>query len=537
MKIKNLISLIVAMFYIGCGSSDSQSIPMLSDVNISSNQNQSQKFSSSEIDDIVSKKLNKDDTNATVQGDKKALVGNWYGENKRFKTYLQLRRDGTYKYYSRLAIGKFYNVYRVSKYEGSWELKNNNSQIILNLANCDMPLVLSNRFPIIKTPFGIELNAGSEIDKKYTMQIDKSKDTVVAHYTKHAQEYMNRSVNDFNVDYFTMVAPKANSEKFWDDLTPKGYHYGHKMGVDTPEWKYAKDRIKNNPNDYVFIIVDESWQTLIGHRKNFTKDILEPEKLYKWFEFWKTQMQILGQVDGTVLYFIAGDAPPRWAGDIRKYFNNDPKNVPAKITESRFPEALERNPDQSFAGVFQMMDYLRMKYAPNVKLGYTLKTWGIAASSHLFTKPENGWQNEEDMQVMADYLNNYDVKFDILCFNFNPRGQHYTDEEYKIGVDYFGTISKNMKTRDNKPAKLWIWKVSLWSEHPSFYFRNIDFLVHETNAIGMTLGHGNDLVKQSGFTDNAKDGIYIKSWMHEYYNNETIDTIPSHATKGLVYWR
>jgi hypothetical protein len=536
-KIASLIIIVLMLFFTGCGSATSSQNSGSGDNSNSGSSSKKAVFTPQEIDTKVSSKFGDDNSTEVVSGDAKALVGNWYGENKRFKVYLQLKKDGTYNYISRLGLGKFYNIFRTTQYNGVWELKNSNSQIVLSLQDCDAPLILSNRFPIIKAPMGIDLVAGSEIDSNYAMQIDESKDVVVASYTTHAQEYMQREVNDFNVDYFTMVAPKVNSEAFWDDLKPMGYHYGHKMGVDTPEWKYATQRIKDDPNNYIFAIVDESWQTLIGHRKDYVSDVSKPEKIYKWLEFWKAQMKLLGKVEGTVLYFIAGDAPPFWAGNIRGNFNNDPKNVPAKITQSRFPEALERNPSQSFAGIFQMMDYLRMKYAPNVKLGYTLKTWGIAASRHLYTKPQNGWQNEQDMQVMADYLNNYDVKFDILCFNFNPKGTGYTDEQYKVGIDYFGTISKNMHTRDNQPVKLWVWKVSLWSEHPSFYFRNIDFMVNEANAIGMTLGHGNDLVGQSGFSDNEKQEIYIRSWMHEYYNNETNTTLSKHATKGLVYWR
>jgi hypothetical protein len=385
---------------------------------------------------------------------------------------------------------------------------------------------------------GVELLAGTAINQAYQMKIDTSKDVISASYTENAKHYMEQKSKDYTVDYFTIAAPKANSEKFWGEIPPKAYSYGHKLNNGSDDWNYAINRIQSDSDNYLFIIMDESWQTLIGHRKSYTKDILNPQKLFKWFQFWKNQMQILGQVEGTVLYFITGDAPPFWAGDIRTHHGNDPHNVPAKITQSRFPEALERNPSQSFAGVFQMMDYLRMKYAPNVKLSYTLKTWGIAASSHLFTKPDNGWENEKDMQIMADYLNNYKVNFDLLAFNFNPRGPHYSDEEYKVAANYFGTIAKKLHTQDNQGAKLWIWKTSLWNKsQPSFLFRHIDYLVKECNAIGMSLGHGNDLTSQSGFKDNTKDGIYIKSWMLEYFQNRKIDTIPTHATQGIVYWR
>jgi hypothetical protein len=350
---------------------------------------------------------------------------------------------------------------------------------------------------------------------------------------------MQKSINDFKVDYFTMIAPKVNSENFWGDIKPMGYHYGHKLGVDSTEWKYAIKRIEDDPDNYIIAVADESWQTMIGHRKAFSDDIKNPAKLYLWFAYWKNQMQTLGKIKGTVLYFMAGDAPAYWAGEIRRSYKNDPKNVPAKITQSRFPEALERNPSQSFAGVFQMMDYLRMKYAPNVKLSYTLKTWGIQQpASGLNKQPPGGWDNDPAVKTMAQYLNNYGVEFDLLTFNFNPRGGAQTDQQLKDVTSFYGAISKKMNSRDDKKPKMWIWKVSLWNKtQPSFLFRNIDHLVQNANCIGMTLGHGNDLVGQSGFSDNTEKGIYIKSWMLEYYQSRTVTTIPVHATSGLEYWR
>jgi hypothetical protein len=482
---------------------------------------------------------------ATAKEEAKALMGNWYGESpgkhKRFHIYLQLKKDGTYVYKSRLALGKYYNVYRTSNYEGKWELVKGNSQILLHLKDDEAPLILSNRFPVIKTPAGIDLYPGSSVDTDYQMAIDTSQDTVAPVYTQHVQQYMSRTIRDFNVNYFTMIAPKANSEKFWGEIKPKGYLYGHKMNVGSEDWDYALKRIENDPDNYIFAISDESWQTLVGGRKNFAKDVQNPAKLFLWFEYWKNQMQILGKVKGTVLYLITGDAPPRWAGDIRNQYGNDPKKVPAKITESRFPEALERPVSQSFAGVFQVMDYIRMKYAPNVKLSYTLKTWGIQQpASGLFKEPDSGWENDPAVKTMAEYLNNFEVEFDLLTFNFNPRTGSHTDQEYLDATKYFGAISKKMRSRDSSKPKLWIWKVSLWNTtQPSFLFRNIDKLVQESNAIGMTLGHGNDLTRQSGFLDDTEKGIYIKSWMIEYFKNTTLDVVPDgkHATQGTVDWR
>ena len=465
------------------------------------------------------------------------FVGYWYGKAHYMQIALRLNDDGTYKYKSILMLGKYHNEPRSTEYNGTWEIKNSNSQVILNLQNVDAPLVLTNNFPTLHSPAGINLYSGTEINRSIKMDINQSQNTITATYTQTAKDYMDRNVSDYGVDYFTIVAAKANSEQFWDSvgMKPAGFNYGHKFTA-SPDFEYAKQRIKDDPKNYTIVISDENWQTLVGARYRYIKDINKSDKIYRWLEYFKDQMQLLGKVDGTVLYIIAGDAPAYWASDVRLNHNNDAKTIPAKLIESRFPEVLERNPDNSFAGIFQMMDYLRMKYAPNVKLGYTIKTWGIAEKD-IFHEPSDGWDNQDSVKVMAEYLNNYNVQFDFLSFNFNPRSASHTTDEYKSATKYFGAISKQLNIRKGNKPKLWIWKLSLWNqEHTSFLFSHIDFLVNDCNAIGMTLAHGNDLKKQTGFNDNADKDIYIKSWIEEYFQDTQKD-IPIHATQGLVYWR
>jgi len=493
-------------------------------------------YTPEEVDGKVEKRFGIDTTVQKLSKDENVLAGNWYGKKDYMSVTLQLRKDGTYSYHSTLGIGKYHNYYRYSDYNGTWQLSKGNAQVILSLPNVEAPLILTNHFPTLQSPAGITLFAGDGVDTSAEIAIDASEDHVDAAYTDKAKTYLKRKVADFQVDYFTMVAPKANSEAYWGNVTPPGYNYGHKLGLGSDDWNYALERIKNDPKNYTMVISDEHWQTMLGNRAKYASVIQEPEKMYRWFEYFKDQMQILGQVPGTVLYIIAGDAPAYWAGNIRDKHGNDPKNVPAKLIESRFPEVLERNPHNSFAGVFQMMDYLRMKYAPNVKLGYTIKTWGIGANP--FSEPAEGWDDNSAVQALADYLNNYDVQFDSLSFNFNPRSPSYTVEQYKSGTKFFGAVSKKLKTRDGSKPKMWIWKVSLWNkEHTTFFFQNIRFLVDECNAIGMTLGHGNDLVKAGSFKDDPDAGIFIKSWISEYFNGKQVDGIPVHGTVGIVPWR
>jgi hypothetical protein len=527
---KALLLFTITILFTACGGSSTQ--------NTTDKQIVSKILEAKAVDGNVTALFGKDNTKTAVSKEEQKIIGNWYGKAHYMYIALQLREDGSYHYRSKLLIGKFHNVARITTYEGHWHLAQSNSQVLLTLPNVEAPLVLTNKFPLLYAPAGVELSPGSAIDKQKDITIDHTKDSVTPRYTQKAAQYMQRSIADFQVNYFTMVAPKANSVQFWSsaDILPMGYNYGHKLGEDTDNWNYALKRIQEDPQNYTMVISDENWQTLLGNRGVYKRVIMDPVKMYAWFEYFKDQMQILGKVQGTVLYIIAGDAPASWPSDIKNHFNNDPKQVPANLYKSRFPEVLERKPSNSFAGVFQMMDYLRMKYAPNVKLGYTIKTWGIPASKNLFNEPSEGWENREETTIMAEYFNNFDVQFDILAFNFNPRSKH-TPKEYKSAAHYFGAVSKAMQTRDNTQTKVWIWKLSLWNqEQTSFIFQNIDFLVHSCNAIGVTLGHGNDLTKKSGFEDNPSNDNYLKSWIKEYYSAKE-QNIPIHGTLGVVDWR
>jgi hypothetical protein len=323
---------------------DSSDIPKV-DTPTNSNETQTntpiEQVDSDDETQVMDDSSSTDDDSSVSSQDIQALVGDWNGSANYIDISLVLKKDGTYKYHSRLGIGKYHNYYRYSDYEGKWSLQKGNSQIVLELPNVDAPLVLTNKFPKIETPAGVELSS-SNIDTSYKMSIDQSKNIVKASYTKKAQEYMSRDTADFTVDYFTMVAPKANSEAFWSsaNVKPMGYNYGHKLGLGSDDWNYAMQRIKDDPQNYTMVISDENWQTMLGNRHEYMKVIQEPTKVYKWFEYFKDQMQILGKVDGTVLYIIAGDAPPFWASDIREKYDNDPKTAIGKIIESRVPEEL-----------------------------------------------------------------------------------------------------------------------------------------------------------------------------------------------------
>jgi len=393
-------------------------------------------------------------------------------------------------------------------------------------------------------PSGITLWGGSSIDRNTTIQSDVNQDTItVSVHKQRVKSVFSKNLIGKLSNYFTMVAAKANSSSFWAsaNIEPPGYNYGHKIykpfeQSDVDAWNYAKNRNENDSENYAVVISDESWTVFMGHRKDFTNAILDPHKLYRWLFYWKTEMQALGELKNGVIHIFAGDPPPYFMGEIRKSYDNNASNIPANIAQSRFPDALELNPPQTFAGVFQVMDYIRMKYAPNVRLAYTLKEWGSQGLKD--TEPEGGWQNDPELQKMADELNSFGVCFEYLGFNFNPTVGDRSDDIYKARAKYFGTVASKLLKRDGKTpigAKAWIWKTSLWSNHPSFYFRNINFLVNQANIAGMTLGHGNDWSGHNleDYEDPNKDWP-LKSWIEEYFTGENKNTDPQ-GTVGKVY--
>ena len=494
------------------------------------------------VDEKVEEKFGKDDTAPASMGDdQKAFVGNWYGTQNYLQIKLQLRADGTYRYVENLGIGKFHNIDRALRHEGHWSLQNGNSQIVLETDDCEVPLILSARYPNLVAPSGVTLWGGAAIDRSATVQTEANRDvtTAVVHKQK-VRSVFGKNLRGTLPDYFTMVAAKANTRSFWSaaGIEPPGYNYGHKIyKSDIQTWEYAKSRNRNDPENYIVVISDESWPVFMGHRKDFDKAVLDPEKLYRWFFYWKTEMQILGRLNNGVIHMFAGDPPPYFMKAIKASYDNNASNVPANIAQTRFPDALELNPPQTFAGVFQVMDYIRMKYAPNVRMGYTIKEWGSQGLRD--TEPAGGWEHDPELQKMADEINSLGVCFDYLGFNFNPTGEggKRSDDIYKARARYFGTVASKLLKRDGKTpvgAKAWIWKSSLWSNHPSFYFRNISFLVHRANIAGMTLGHGNDWAghQLGDYVDPAKDWP-LKSWIEEYYTGQSKNADPE-GTVGKV---
>ncbi|MDC3250007.1 hypothetical protein OAU52_00100 [bacterium] len=530
----------IAIWLIGCTNDFSE------DTGKTSNEQSpwEEEISTSNFDDKFGIDTTK--TSDNLSPDELNLIGNWYGSSDEFSSqvFLQLLADGTFKSEKTVNTGKFENTPQYTETSGTWTLENSNSQLHLISSNQNLA-IYSNRYPHILTEQKIILFKDS-IDTSIEMIIDTTQDTLKVNQdtTDAVRTILSTKINANWSDHFSIVGTKVNSKEAWQGLTPDGYNYGNKVykpfvNSEVIDWEYAQERATNDPN-YVVVITYDDWQTHFGHRINFDTEIMEnPEKLYQWFEIWKTALLKLKLIDGPVL--VAGHPDPMatWSRQIQGEYQGDPKNVPAKLNETRHPDVLELSPHQSFAGIWQTIDYMRRKYAPNVMISYTLKTWG--STGFAYEAPEGGWEKSQEVQKQADYLNNYGVQWDVLTYNFNPTSGYHTDEQYKAAASYFGAVSQKLTNRDKRHVMTYVWKTGIndsyyddpygdWigNSHVDFFFRNIQFLADSTRGIGMTIGYGNQL--QENFPPA------IQKWLIEYFKGEEQNITP-HGTIGKVMIR
>ena len=449
-----------------------------------------------------------------LTADESAMVGTWSGDENYAEVTLVLNADGTYRYDSIIKLGHNRNWSRYTTYEGTWSLQASNSQVVLEIPNCERPLYLSNRFPKIYAPVGTWIYPDSSVDTNYVMVIDESNDVVAATAPSQAvMDIYNAPLKGIGPDYITFTAPKRSDPGFWGDLPPMAYSFGGVIWKDHSSWENAVRSVNRDPENYIIFISEEQWQYIIGHRKQYASQLADPQKVYYWLEFFKTQMERLSVVTNGIAYEIfAGDTPAAWIPGVRVDFGNSASNVFASVHESRFPEALEINAEDSMAGFFKVQDYLRMKYAPNVRFGYVMK--------------ERGAFNT--VETISDFLNSLGGCFEVIGFNCNPSLAPRSEEDYLKIMRNNAKIVRRVHSRHWGHPKLWIWKVSTWKmEHINFWFKHIG-MMSENEIIGLTLGHGNDLVRWSGWREP------IKTYLHQYYSGKSE---PGGATPGPVYWK
>jgi hypothetical protein len=345
----------------------------------------------------------------------------------------------------------------------------------------------------------------------------------------------------FPSDFF-ISATKAYAIAKKEGINLNSYSYGYKIYKDfiPSEMETWKEVIKrsNTEDNFIIVIAYGKWGKIMGSRKGVVKQLQDPKKIYKYLDAFKQTMIKLSEAKGSVLVGFEPDPMAYFMGLMRRKYQNNPSNLPAKIMESNFPEALEINPPQNFAGFWQVIDYIREKYAPNVMLAPTIKTWGIPTDPK--AEPVGGWSSDDaGVRTVIDYYQNYGVNWDALAFNYNP-GKVHDDKNFKTIARYITAIAGGMSNdKTGMRVRPYLWKTKITKEHYdgtpqknwhyddiSFEMRNIQFLA-DLGFTGINLGYGNEIAKPN------KLPPLVECWLKEYFQGEEGECTP-HGTIGVV---
>ena len=296
----------------------------------------------------------------------------------------------------------------------------------------------------------------------------------------------------------------------------------------------------NEDKDFIIVVVSDKWHKFFGDRKNFVNELKNTEHIKAYFQYIKGIITKLDTVPQAVINFEP-DPFGSFSKIIRKEYSGDPNNVPVPLSKVNFPEIKELNPPDNFAGFWQVIDYMRNKYAPQIMIAPTIKEWGIPAKI-LKDKPENGWnKNAPQVIEMSNFYEKFGVNWDALAFNIND--QKRPDSEFKTIVEYFTSVAKAMKNKKTgKPVYSFIWKTMILKDHftkpvekwpvneLSFEFRNIDFLAAH-GVRGMVVGYGNQL--SGKYADKNTLPPMLECWLKEYFNEKKQNCSP-HGTIGTI---
>ncbi len=358
------------------------------------------------------------------------------------------------------------------------------------------------------------------------------------------------AVNAVNND---TINPAPFPRNFWIGM-PKAYFTAKTLGVKTNAYAVRNqafigklnnlntqeiiERVKND-TEFIPVITSDKWHLILGDRKDFVSAMQNPEKIKDYFVYIKKLFQGMGNYSRGVVNFEP-DPFGSFSKIIRGSYGSDPNNVPAKLSEVDMPEVKELNPPDNFAGFWQVVDFLRYKYAPRVMIAPTIKEWGIPAK--IIDEPAGGWnKNSTEVKEMCDYFARYNVNWDALAFNINNKKR--TDEDFKKIVRYFTSVAKGMENKKTgNPVYSFIWKTKVSSFHYSkpvekwddnelsFEFRNIDFLAAQ-GVRGMVVGYGSQLAGL--YSDSGSLPQIFVCWLKEYFNGKQLNCNPQ-GTIGLV---
>jgi len=368
--------------------------------------------------------------------------------------------------------------------------------------------------------------------------------SILSGCNKSDDQFENRNFNfPAPIDWpshFFISATKAYKLARNEGLDLKSYSYGNKIYKDfnaseTAIWEEVVERSANE-KDFIIVITRAQWQEIVGSRHDMPSQLMNSQNIYNYLSDFKEKMIKLSEAKGAVVFGFEPDPMATWMAIIRNEYNNDPNNIPAKLNDSGIPEVLELNPPQNFAGFWQVIDYIRKKYAPNVMLAPTVKVWGLPGNTA--NEPPEGWAGHPNVLLAAEQLENFGVNWDALAFNYNP-GSVQEDSVYLKIARYVAEVAKEMDTHSaGKRVRPYFWKTKTLAQHYtlpesewtvpdiSFQMRHINYLVSIGYA-GMNIGYGNQLIEYDILPP------LVKCWLEEYFNGEEGECEP-HATLGPI---
>ena len=358
----------------------------------------------------------------------------------------------------------------------------------------------------------------------------------------------DRDIPDFP-DYFFISATKAYDLAANSGIDMHSYGsnsgiYNSKNASQTQRWREVLGRSADE-SDFIIVVINDNW---FGNRKEYVEDMQDVSKIDGYFRTMREEFIKLSEAKGVVLVNFPPDPLAYFAGDIRKNYDNDASNIPARVNETDTvkKEGFEDIPD-NFAGFWQVIERLRNRYAPNVKLAYTLKTWGIGVDPSSPPDAESWKADDEEIVRKVEYLKSFGVDWDAIAFNFNPNKVSNDDTHRKI-AGYYAAIARAMgrNALTGYRVRPYIWKTKIFPEHYletdpskwtlgadlSYEMRNIEELAKMGYA-GINLGYGNEFVgsKKSWPKEWKEEGRELilpptlECWLREYFDAKDYDCI------------
>lgn len=217
----------------------------------------------------------------------------------------------------------------------------------------------------------------------------------------------------------------------------------------TIPWDFVGWSHVSSPNsgsfhrDYLWDILSE-YSTTYGYQMfhNGFEDAMATNgvPIYNYMEVLKARLLSYATVaPKTVVLALEGD---QWHGLhhwVKTYYENDARNMPVAMADSRHPDVLEAGVPDNLSGFMQMFVYMRDKYAPdNVHIGA-----GDKIKKLKLDVPSG--QLEQQIEENVAYYQSLETDFDIYFYAMGAGSEReVTDEEWYAEQRYVGEMCRRM---------------------------------------------------------------------------------------------